>query len=114
MAEGCEYFKQFLQSESKELRKALLKHQEELSKKLKKKIAQREAELDFIQCKMWSFASDFRSEYCKTCPGRQKCELFKIRLKKMRTAKRIAVIGKVVRRGLKKTGRKKIARKKKA
>ena len=114
MAENCACFKEYLETERRALQKALIKHQEELSKKLKRKIAQREAELDFIESKIWSFCKKFRQDYCKECPSRQKCNLNKLRLKKMRTVKRISVLSKTLRSSLRKrkVGKKKIVRKK--
>ncbi len=102
MAKDCSCFKEFLESERRALRKALIKHQQELSKKLKKKIAQREVELDFIQSKIWSFSKDFRRDYCNECLNRKKCDLYKLRLKKMRTAKRVIALGNTLRKTLKK------------
>jgi len=97
LPEDCACFKEFLDNERRALRKALIKHQEELARKLKKKIAQREAELDFIENKIWSFCKEFRNDYCKKCPHRKKCHLNQLRLKKMRTPKRVTTLGKVVR-----------------
>ena len=112
MTEKCSYFNEFLESERSALKKELIKHQEELSKKLKKQIARREAELDFIEKKIWAFCKDFRRDYCKNCPGRDKCDLVKLRLKKMRTVKRVTKLSTTVRSSLR--GRKpkmKVARK---
>lgn len=102
MSEDCAYFKEFLKTERRELRKAFIRHQEELSRKLKRKIARREAEIDFVHSKIWGFCKEFREEYCSKCPAHEKCELNKLRLKKTRTTRRVDAVGRVLCKALKK------------
>ena len=110
MATGCSCFEEFLETERSALQKALIKHQDELSRKLKRKIAKREAEMDFIQSKIWSFSREFRQDYCRECPNRRKCDLYGLRLKKMRTVKRMVVLSGTLRKSLGKR-KMKVARK---
>jgi len=101
MTEECTHFKEFLASERKALRKALDEHQERLSKKLGRKTTKSESEADFIDRKVWRFATEFRRKYCLKCPDRAKCVFQKLKLKKK--AKRVGIIiGKTVRSSLRK------------
>ena len=101
MPEECTHFKEFLASQRKALREALDEHQEKLSKKLGRKATKAQAEADFIDRKVWSFAGDFRREYCLRCPGRTKCAFQK--LKQKRKVKKVGIIiSKAVRSSLRK------------
>jgi hypothetical protein len=96
---------QVVEFDSRKIKKVILvcldEHEEKVSKKLGRRATKAQTEADLIDRKVWSFARDFRREYCLRCPGRTKCAFQK--LKQKRKVKKVGiVIGKAVRSSLRK------------